>query len=183
MYFKWKWKKEFLRINTNSFHQFSSFTESVLRSRSALWLSQDSKWMAFLQLNDTKVSSISYKQLGTNIDQQPRELKYAKVSKNNDYHKSFLNCKIPCPTWFTNIWIYSSQFQHQGLHWNVETLWCQKKIASLEFLDWPRSKKTWKFQIILEYMFHNHLTPWLTPWLLTVFHDLWSSVLVIHHAW
>ena len=69
-------------IHQNSFSTISLLPESVLRSQSALWLSKDSKWMAFLQLNDSKVSSISYKQLSINTNQAMGELKYAKVCED-----------------------------------------------------------------------------------------------------
>ena len=50
-----------------------------MKSEDAMWISRDGRRLAFLKLNDTKVTSISYQKID-NSDQQPGSLKYAKVS-------------------------------------------------------------------------------------------------------
>ena len=55
------------------------FPESILKSEDAIWLSRDGRRLAFLKLNDTKVTSISYQKID-NSAEQPGSLKYAKVS-------------------------------------------------------------------------------------------------------
>ena len=50
-----------------------------MKSQDAMWISRDGRRLAFLKLNDTKVTSISYQKID-NSAQQPGSLKYAKVS-------------------------------------------------------------------------------------------------------
>ena len=55
------------------------FPESILKTEDAIWISKDGRRLAFLKLNDTKVTSISYQKID-NSAEQPGSLKYAKVS-------------------------------------------------------------------------------------------------------
>ena len=50
-----------------------------MKSEDAIWISKDGRRLAFLKLNDTKVTSISYQKID-NSAEQPASLKYAKVS-------------------------------------------------------------------------------------------------------
>ena len=55
------------------------FPESILKTEDAIWISKDGRRLAFLKLNDTKVTSISYQNID-NSAEKPASLKYAKVS-------------------------------------------------------------------------------------------------------
>jgi len=51
----------------------------ILRSSSAIWISNSGNWMAFMKLNDSKICSISYPDLETGSEEEKQEgLRYAK---------------------------------------------------------------------------------------------------------
>ena len=57
-----------------------SFLARILRSSSAIWISNSGNWMAFMKLNDSKICSISYPDLETGSEEEKQEgLRYAKV--------------------------------------------------------------------------------------------------------
>ena len=56
-----------------------------MKREDAIWISKDGRRLAFLKLNDTKVTSISYQKID-NSAEQPASLKYAKVSSLAQSH-------------------------------------------------------------------------------------------------
>jgi len=56
------------------------YRDSILRSRSSIWLSDDGKLMAFLKLNDSLVPTLSYTQLDTIPIEPENQIRYAKSS-------------------------------------------------------------------------------------------------------
>ena len=57
-------------------------SERIMKSRSAIWPSPKGSWLAYLKLNNSKVSSFFYPNFGSlSFLEDPIKMKYAKVDQ------------------------------------------------------------------------------------------------------
>ena len=59
----------------------TNFSEKVLYTQSSLWLSNTGQWLAYLKLNNSKITTLSYPDVeNDNSNENEDRLRYAKVS-------------------------------------------------------------------------------------------------------